>query len=187
MILINLCGGPGSGKTTLAYYLVYRLKKEGIRAEFVGEAARENHIWDSTPGCIAPPLLDNQVLLLGQQYERHLRLRRHGMDVLISDSPILQGLMYCENQFYHWDLMQLARLLEKDFITYNVFIKRTVGCYDAESRNQGSEEEAISFDVRVRQLFNKFWKEVGWDEEEGLADSIIELAKNTTYVMPVSQ
>ena len=177
MILFNLCGGPGSGKTTLAYYLTYRFKKEGFRTEFVGEAAREEHIYDSVPGQIAPPLLDNQVLLLGQQYERIIRLRRHGMEVLISDSPLIQGLMYCEGQFYYNPLFDLARVLEKDFKTVNVFVQRKRGCYDAESRNQGTEEEAAAFDDKVKLLFGTFWKTTFWGYEEHLAVDAIKLVK----------
>lgn len=161
MILVNLCGGPGSGKTTLAYYLAYRLKKEGYRAELVGEAAREEHIYDAPPGHVPPPLIDNQLLVAGQQYERILRLERHGMQVAISDSPLIQGVMYGGPKItYRDELEKLLRTVEAQFTTYNIFVKRQVGRYDSESRVQGSEAEAASYDIQAAQLIKSFWQTV---------------------------
>lgn len=177
MILINLCGGPGAGKTTLAYYLTYRLKKAGVRAEFVGEAAREYHIYNSVPGQVAPPLLDNQVLLAGQTYERTLRLRRHGIEVAVSDSPLVQGIMYCKGHVYEKDLLKLMRTLEPQFKTYNIFLRPTAGSYDPESRVQRTEAEARALDKGVKKLVKKFWLEVGWDDEEWAGDEVVKLAQ----------
>src|SRR5271163_4010047 len=122
MILINLCGGPGAGKTTLSYYLAYRLKKAGLRTELVGESAREYHIYSNPPDRVAAPLLDNQVLLAGQQLERTLRLKRHGFEVAVSDSPMEQGLLYCKTHPYFKNLKGVIGDTAKQFKTYNVFI-----------------------------------------------------------------
>jgi len=177
MILINLCSGPGGGKTTLSYYLAYRLKKAGLRAELVGEAAREEHIYNNHPDKVAAPLLDNQVLLAGQQYERTLRLQRHSFEVAISDSPIEQGLLYCSKAKYFKNLKATVYDLVESFETYNVFVNPRPGSYDAESRVQKTEAEARAHDKTVRKLMkNKFWMEIGWDEEEKLGDAVVKLA-----------
>jgi predicted ATPase len=176
MILINLCGGPGSGKTTFSYYLAYRLKKAGIRTELVGEAAREDHIYDSPPGTVAPPLLDNQVLLAGQQFERILRLQRHGFEAAVSDSPLELGLLYCAGHPYAKNLMGVIGDTAKRFETYNIFVRATPGVYDPESRTQRTEAEARALDKPSRKLMkDKFWMEVGWDEEEKLGDALVAL------------
>lgn len=59
MLLVNLSGGPGSGKSTTAAYIFAKLKMLGYNAELVGEEAREL-IYDG-----AIPMLENQVLILG--------------------------------------------------------------------------------------------------------------------------
>jgi len=179
MILIDLYGGPGAGKTTLSYYLVYRLKMAGIRAELVGEAAREHHIYDSAPGNVAPPLLDNQVLLAGQQFERILRLQRHGFEAAVSDSPLVQGMLYCEGQPYYDHLKKAVRSLEKYFETYKVMIRPLPGSYDPESRLQRTEKEARALDAAVVRLAKgKFWQEVGWEEWDLLGDAVVGLAES---------
>jgi hypothetical protein len=176
MILINLCGGPGAGKTTFSYYLAYRLKKAGIRMELVGEAAREDHIYKSTPGTVAPALLDNQILLAGQQFERMLRLQRHGFEVGVSDSPIEQGLLYCDGHSYAKNLKGVIGDAAKQFETYNVFIKPVPGSYDPESRVQRTEAEARALDAPSRKLMKDIWMEVEWNDEEKLGDAVVKLA-----------
>lgn len=41
MLLVNLTGGPGSGKSTTAAFIFAKLKMLGYNAELVGEEARE--------------------------------------------------------------------------------------------------------------------------------------------------
>src|SRR5271157_2994514 len=166
MILINLCGGPGCGKTTLSFYLAYRLKKAGVRAELVGEAARD-HIYSWPPDRAPFPLLDNQLLLVGQGYERILRLQRHNFEVAVNDSPLVQCLLYCKGHVYYANLEKTIRDVEPNFDTYNVWINPRPGSYDPESRTQRTEADARALDKTARGLMgNKFWMEIGWDEEE---------------------
>ena len=170
------------GKTTLSYYLAYRLKKEGFRAELVGEAARE-HIYDSAQGVTSPPLLDNQLLLVGQQYERTLRLERHGIEVAVSDSPLIQGLLYCRGHVYYENLMKTIRDVEPRFDTYNVLIHPRPGSYDQESRRQ-REDEARALDATVRELMGNFWLEINWDQESLLGDQAIRLVHSIQQSLP---
>jgi len=177
MILIDLYGGPGAGKTTLSFYLMFRLKMAGIRAELVGEAAREHHIYDSMPGNVAPPLLDNQILLAGQQFERILRLQRHDFEVAVNDSPLIQGLLYCEGQAYYDHLKKTVRSVEPYFETYKVMIHPRPGSYDPESRVQRTEKAARALDATVVKLAKgQFWKEVGWEDWDTLGDAVVALA-----------
>jgi len=179
MILINLCGGPGAGKTTLSYYLAYRLKKAGFRTELVSEAAREHHIYHYPADRVPQQLLDNQVLNFGQQFERVLRLQRHNFEVVIADSPLEQQQLYFEGHPYVKSLKAVIADCAKYFETYNVFINPRPGTYDPESRLQKTEAEARGLDKNVRKLMkNKFWQEVDWDQEEKLGDALVKLAKS---------
>src|SRR5271167_5002531 len=162
MILINIAGGPGAGKTTMSYYLAYRLKKAGFRAELTSEAARE-HIYTYPADRVPVQLLDNQVLLAGQQFERTLRLKRHNFEVAISDSPMEQGLLYCADHNYFKSLKATITDVATNFDTFNVFINPRPGSYDPESRVQKTEAEARAHDTTVRKLMgDKFWMEIGW-------------------------
>jgi hypothetical protein len=132
-----------------------------------------------TPGTVAPPLLDNQVLLAGQQFERVKRLKRHGFEAAVCDSPVEQGLLYCPNHVYFRNLKATIDDLMKEFEpeVYNVWINPRPGSYDPESRVQRTEAEARALDKTVRKLLrNKFWMEVDWDEEEKLGDAVVKLA-----------
>ena len=177
MILINLTGGPGAGKTTLCYYLAYRLKQAGVRTEITSEAAREHHIYVHLPDRVPPQLLDNQVLVVGQQFERIKRFERHGFEVVLCDSAMEQQTMYFKGHPYAGNLAKVCEDCARQFKTYNVFINRTPGVYDPESRVQKTEAEAVAFDKKVRKLFkNKFWREVTWSEIEKLGDDVVKLA-----------
>ena len=188
MILINLTGGPGAGKTTLLYYLAYRLKQAGIRTEVTMEASREHHIYVYPPGQVPPQLLDNQVLVFGQQFERIKRFDRHKFEVVLCDSALEQQTMYYEGHPYAANLKKVAADCAKQFETYNVFINRTLGVYDPESRVQRTEADAIAFDKKVRKLFrNKFWREVTWDQVEKLGDEVIALALSKRSPSPKRQ
>src|SRR5271157_1067491 len=177
MILINLCGGPGSGKTTLSYYLAYRLKKAGLRTELTSESAREHHIYTYPADRVPQQLLDNQVLVFGQQFERVLRLQRHGFEVAICDSALEQQAIYFKGHAYEKNLKAVTKDTAKLFESYNVFITPKPGTYDAESRLQKTEAEARAMDAGVREVMgNNFWMEIGWEDEEKLGDAVVALA-----------
>jgi len=171
MKIINLFGGPGAGKTTIAYYLAYRMKKAGYRAELVGEAAREI-IYDRNPGVTAAQLLDNQLLISGLQYERLKRLERHDMDVIIADSPLRMGLVYAKDLPEYEGLKAAIEALEADLPrATNVFVQRTEGVYDKESRAQ-DEKQAMELDAKIWNL-TKYHHLIHWGNEPTLADELI--------------
>lgn len=176
MNVIQFFGGPGVGKSTVAAYLYYRFKKAGFRTELVGEAAREI-IYNSDPSVTAPQLIDNQLLLAGMQYERLLRLKRHGIEVAISDSPLIQGVLYAPQEQQH-ELHALLGSFARGFNHTNVLIERELGHYDKESRAQ-TEAEAVLLDVKTKELLFGIDSPINmkWGEERQLADTLIDLQK----------
>lgn len=48
MVVVNLFGEPGAGKSTGAAYIFSALKMHGINAELVTEYAKEK-VWEETP------------------------------------------------------------------------------------------------------------------------------------------
>ena len=172
MLLISFASGPSAGKSTLAASLFVDLKAAGYKVELVGEAAREDAIY---PGCMH--LLDNQLLLAGLQYERIRRLERVGMDIAISDSPLIQGLMYGRHLPYINELEAVLRIIEKQWPTYNVFVNRTAK-YDGHCRLQ-TEADVIRMDAEARGLLGEIWLEIDGNEYGRyiLKDKVIEMLK----------
>lgn len=91
--LINIFGGPGSGKSTYAMWLTAELKKLGVNVELVTEVAKDlvyegrNIEWLT------------QAELLGAQSKRELRLLRNPtVEAVITDSPVFLGR--CFEEFY---------------------------------------------------------------------------------------
>lgn len=145
MILVNLFGGPGSGKSTMAAALFAKLKTDGVKVELVGEEAKDlvfNH---------ALELLDNQVLVTALQYQRVLRLQKAGATVAISDSPLGLGRFYSKGKPYEKELVALISALEAGFpATVDFFVQR-VKPYQKFGRLQ-TEDEAKAIDNELHKL-----------------------------------
>jgi len=115
--------------------------------------------------------------VVGQQYERILRLKRHGFEVALCDSALEQQAIYFKGHVYERTLKAVVKDCATQFEAYSVFIRPRPGTYDPESRTQKTEAEARALDKDVRRNFGgKFWMEVGWDEEEKLGDAVVALA-----------
>jgi hypothetical protein len=172
MLLVNLSGGPGSGKSTTAAYIFAKVKLAGWKAELVGEEAREL-IYD---GSI--PMLENQALILGQQWQRIIRLEKHGADVAICDSPLSLSVLYSQKTPYHIELTALVRKMESLLPNvFNIYVQR-VKPYNNFGRYQ-DEEQARALDQQALRLISPIHLSVTGDEAGAMkaAGTIIDLLK----------
>lgn len=87
MLLVNLYGAPGTGKSTGAAYIYSKLKLGEINCELVTEFAKDM-IWDENKKAIY-----NQAYVFGNQYYRISRLENE-VDVVVTDSPTLLSIIY---------------------------------------------------------------------------------------------
>lgn len=90
MKVINLLGGPGSGKSTTAYGLAYKMKLCHMKVELVTEYAKEL-VYDGT----LEMMLDRQEVIFAEQNQRLHRLRDK-VDFAIIDSPLFFSYIYPE-------------------------------------------------------------------------------------------
>ena len=85
--IINLIGGPGVGKSTIASGLFSELKQRKVSCEYVSEYAKEV-TWEQTH-----KLLENQIHVFSEQFRRQYRLLGQ-VDFVITDSPLLLNTVY---------------------------------------------------------------------------------------------
>lgn len=146
--VINLYGGPGCGKSTGAAHIFSELKLCGISCELVTEFAKDC-VWDNSVD-----LLNDQLLVTAQQWHRVDRLLGK-VDYVITDSPILIGLVYIPpRSYYYTPLFELILNLHRSVKTMDVFVKR-VKKYSMAGRIQ-TETEAKEKDIILKEIFEKY-------------------------------
>ena len=87
--VINFYGGPGSGKSTKAAGLYYKMNMTGYSVELNNEFAKEC-VWEDNV-----PMLKDQLYMLAHQHRKILRLVGK-VDYVITDSPVLLSGIYRE-------------------------------------------------------------------------------------------
>ncbi len=137
MVVINLFGGPGSGKSTTAAGLFFKMKLDkNIRSvELVTEFAKELIYAGRTK-----ELNDNQLYVTAEQYGRIQRLRDQ-VDYIITDSPLIQGLMYIPDNYFT-SFPSLLKEIYNSFDNFNIFINR-VKEYKTYGRDRTEEESDL--------------------------------------------
>lgn len=141
-IVVNLFGGPGTGKSTTAAGVFSLLKLQGVNIELVTEFAKDltwEHRWKT---------LDDQLYVTAKQYHRLWRINE--VSVIITDSPLIQGLMYGPFDEY---VEEIIKKTYNSFNNTNIFLKR-VKAYNPIGRSQ-TEEEAIEIDDKIIKLLEK--------------------------------
>lgn len=120
MININLYGGPGTGKSTIAAGLFYRMKMKGKKVEYIQEYAK-----DLTYGKDLVKLSD-QLLLLGEQHHRMFRVKG-SVNYVIHDSPFIIGMAYASDELI--PLKEYEALILQLYHRYthiNIFLERDI-------------------------------------------------------------
>lgn len=164
MIVVNLLGGPGAGKSTTAAALFVYLKNKGIQCELVGEAAK-TFIYEGRQHLLHPSE-GAQVFILATQYCRLFELARAGCEVVISDSPLLQQQMYAEGDPLIEECRTLAAKMHQMWPSVNVRVLRGKH-FNGFGRTQKTVDAAIVFDQKVNECCS--FDLVGCGDESGQA------------------
>ena len=151
--IINLFGGPGTGKSTTAAGVFHALKQRGVNAELVQEYAKDK-AWEfeQFKGGETPLVFQCQEYLFAQQMFRMRRLVGSA-DVVVTDAPILMGIAYISPTF---DLPSLKNVISEAhhlFDNRNFFLLREKE-YNPRGRIH-SEDQAKMMDVRIRNMLDE--------------------------------
>lgn len=141
MLIINLFGAPGAGKSTGAAYVFSQLKAAGINAELVTEFAKDK-VWEETKA-----VFENQAYIFGKQYFRISRLVGK-VDVAITDSPILLSAFYGKNdQVLGKEFNDLTLKVFNHYDSVNVYVHRVKPYNEAGRFQTEAESDKLSEDL----------------------------------------
>lgn len=147
MLIINLFGAPGAGKSTGAAYIFSKLKMLGVNAELVTEFAKDK-VWENNT-----EVLSNQTYVFGKQ---HFRISRcaNKVDVIVTDSPLLLSTLYNKSDLLGDDFNNLVAKIFKSYNSVNYLIERDKP-YNQTGRLQTEAESDMLADT-LKQLLHKY-------------------------------
>ena len=147
MVVINLFGAPGAGKSTGAAYIFSQLKMLGVNAELVTEFAKDK-VWENNT-----EVLSNQTYVFGKQ---HFRISRCAdkVDVIVTDSPLLLSAIYNKSELLGEDFNNLVAKIFKSYESINYFIERSKP-YNPVGRLQ-TEQESDDIASEIKAMLDKY-------------------------------
>lgn len=143
-LVVNLFGGPGTGKSSVASDLFALMKWRKFNVELVNEYAKDL-TWEKRYD-----ILEDQLYVLAKQNRRLMRLDGQ-VDYMISDSPILIGAAYTPKNYYP-SFNAMVEEVFRSYRNFNILLTRKKD-YVAIGRNQ-TEKEANQLDLKIRDLMD---------------------------------
>ena len=141
-LVINLFGGPGTGKSTLMAKIFAELKTQGHDCEIVTEFAKDL-VWEKRN-----ETFKDELYIFAKQNHRLFRVYGK-VDIIVTDRPLLLTNAYNQNDE---ELCNLCLKTFKQYNNKNFFIERQT-IYQENGRNQ-SENEAIEIDNTIRKILD---------------------------------
>ena len=171
-LVINLIGGPGSGKSTTMAGVFYRLKKNGVNCEIATEFTKEK-VWEEEYR-----MLDDQLYIIAKQFHRISRLIGK-VDVVIMDTSLLSSVIYDKSGSEH--LKGLCIEMFNKFDNMVFFIDRSDIKYHTEGRVE-SQEKAKEIDDSYKKLMEENNIPYTIVSNENCVDVIIKQLKDKGYI-----
>jgi len=145
--IINLFGGPGARKSTIAYGLAYHMKTAALDVELVTEYAKHLH-WTNR----LADMQDQQEYLFTKQ-NHILHALRGKVDFVVTDSPTFLSYVYSHYSKAPWQARDAFKaFVLASFNTYdniNIYLERPES-YSHSGRSQ-SRQEAVELDELTKQ------------------------------------
>jgi hypothetical protein len=152
--IINLFGGPGSGKSSIAAGLLYELKKRHITCDAPYEFPKLL-AWDDNQSAIK-----DQLYVIANQH-RGIVKSFGKVDYIVLDSPILLSLIYKNyyegneypSSLYTESFDNMILDIHSKYDNLNIFLNRTSGLHNNAERYQNLEK-SIELDYMIRETLN---------------------------------
>src|SRR5210317_373958 len=150
-IIINLFGGPGSGKSTVASGLFYTFKSKGITCDNPYEFPKQV-AWEDNNSQIT-----DQLYILANQHRGIVR--SYGkVNYIILDSPLLLSSVYKTGytgeypaKFYNDTFDKMVLELFNSYENINIFLDRADRQFQQEGRFQ-SQTESLEYDEKIKKV-----------------------------------
>ncbi len=143
MKVINLYGGPGTGKSTTAADLFAIMKWGNYNVELVNEYAKEV-TWEKRF-----TILEDQFYVTAKQNRKLWRIKNQ-VEWAITDSPLIMSLAYAQPDYLPKHFADCVHEVFNTYDNINIFLKRAKPYHEL-GRNQ-TEQEAQALDVKIKEL-----------------------------------
>jgi len=157
--IINIYGGPGVGKSTIAAGLFCEMKKNGLNVELVTEYAKDL-VYEERFDL----LKNDQLYVFAKQHRKILRLK-DTVEFIVTDSPLLFSIIYNRlNPTSIYDSESFENLV---FQTYKQYpnmdvqlLRNDIYNYQTSGRTQ-TTQRAREIDLKMAETLNSL--EMKWE------------------------
>jgi len=169
MKVINLFGGPGTGKSTVGAGLFALMKWNSMNVELVTEYAKDL-TWEKRHDL----LMTDQLYILAKQNRRLMRLDNQ-VEYVVTDSPLVMGLAYSKK--YYSTFAPFVKDLWSSYDNLNIFLNR-LKPYHTVGRKE-TEEEAKWLDNQIKHILDSSGQEYYTvDADENAKHKILDIVSN---------
>ena len=147
-IILNILGGPGIGKSTVAAGVFYKLKVKGVNVEYIPEYAKDLYWTEDNK-------IKNQLYVTVKQYMRQMIPVAGKVDIAVTDTSILMGTIYkgfgCTSLFEPY-IVEIFN----EFNSYNILLERNLDlvAYDESGRYQDLTK-ALEADADIKNVLDR--------------------------------
>jgi len=174
---INLFGGPGSTKSTVAAGVYANLRTKGVDIELIQEYIKTWAYEDKK--CIS----FDQLYVFSKQLHAEDILLRSGVKFIINDSPTLMQLAYVQEYGkvpLFEELQRIEALFEKTYPSLSIWLERGDIPYDRSGRYE-TYEAALHMDEVIKSVLEgvgRRYYTVGGSGESRIAQTCSEIEKH---------
>jgi len=162
-LVINLIGGPCSGKSTVAAELFARLKKMGIKTELVSEYIKDR-IYEENK-----TMPNNQIAIFGMEHY-NVSNKLGKVEVIVHDGSFINNILYKKEDNQEFDNLIVSEYHK--FNNLDFFIKR--GNIEFEDYGRiHNYEQSLELDEKIKQLYNNCGADFIEVESRDAVDKII--------------
>ena len=178
--IINIIGGPGAGKSTLAAGVFYELKMKGYNVELSSEYAKDL-VYENRS-----ETFKDELYIFAKQAHRLFSLRNK-VDIVVTDRPLIMSLVY--NEYYNtapdakeWN-NAFNNIVRETWNRYDniVYVLNRVNEYHHEGRNE-NEDQAKELDEMFKKKLEQYgvnYKLIDGDES-GIKTIVDDIANKSS-------